>query len=173
MQTAFCTFRQKIKERAKNSLLKYRRQQNFQKNDIDKYVKEAEQYASEDVKRKEEIEVRNEADNLIYSVEKSLKDHGDKISADERLTIEQSLTAAKDALKGSDVAAIKSTKETLTTASHKLAEAVYKASQAQGAQGAAQGNQQQGQSQGDSQQTAGNGGKVVDAEVVDENKNNK
>jgi molecular chaperone DnaK len=163
----------KDKGTGKEQSIKISSSTKLSKNDIDKYVKEAEQYASEDVKRKEEIEVRNEADNLIYSVEKSLKDHGDKISADERLTIEQSLTAAKDALKGSDVAAIKSTKETLTTASHKLAEAVYKASQAQGAQGAAQGNQQQGQSQGDSQQTAGNGGKVVDAEVVDENKNNK
>ncbi|OEG71572.1 molecular chaperone DnaK, partial [Candidatus Endomicrobiellum trichonymphae] len=163
----------KDKGTGKEQSIKISSSTKLSKDDIDKYVKEAEQYASEDVKRKEEIEVRNEADNLIYSVEKSLKDHGDKVSADERLTIEQSLTAAKGALKGSDVTEIKSTKEALTTASHKLVEAVYKASQAQGAQGAAQGNQQQGQSQSDAQQTAGNGGKVVDAEVVDENKDNK
>jgi molecular chaperone DnaK len=81
------------------------------------------------------------------------------------------LNAAKDALKGSNFSEIKSTKEALTTASHKLAEAVYKASQAQDAQGV--GNQQQGQSQSDAQQTAGNEGKVVDAEVVDGNKDNK
>jgi molecular chaperone DnaK len=155
----------KDKGTGKEQSIKISSSTKLSKNDIDKYVKEAEQYASEDVKRKEEIEVRNEADNLIYSVEKNLKDHGDKISADERLTIEQSLTAAKDALKSSDVATIKSTKEVLTAASQKLAEIIYKAaSQAQGAQDAAQGNQQQ---------TVGNGGKVVDAEVVDENKNSK
>ncbi|OEG69138.1 molecular chaperone DnaK [Candidatus Endomicrobiellum trichonymphae] len=153
----------KDKGTGKEQFIKISSSTKLSKDDVDKYVKEAEQYASEDIKRKEEIEVRNEADNLIYSVEKSLKDHGDKISADERLTIEQSLTAAKDALKGSDVATIKSTKEALTTASCKLAEAVYKASQGAQAQGA----------QGDVQQTTGNGGKVVDAEVVDENKNNK
>jgi molecular chaperone DnaK len=164
----------KDKGTGKEQSIKISSSTKLSKGDIDKYVKEAEQYASEDVKRKEEIEERNEADNLIYSVEKSLKDHGDKVSADERLTIEQSLTAAKGALKGSDIAEIKSTKEALTTASHKLAEAVYKASQAQDTQGgAAQGNQQQGQSQGDAQQTAGNGEKVVDAEVVDGNKDNK
>ena len=94
-----------------------------------------------------------------------MKEHGDKVSSDERLAIEQALTATKDALKGSDVGAIKSTKEALTTASHKLAEAVYKASQSQGA---AQGAQQQGQPQGDAQQAANNGDKVVDAEVVDD-----
>ncbi len=153
----------KDKGTGKEQFIKISSSTKLSKDDVDKYVKEAEQYASEDIKRKEEIEVRNEADNLIYSVEKSLKDHGDKISADERLTIEQSLTAAKDALKGSDVATIKSTKEALTTASCKLAEAVYKASQGAQAQGA----------QGDVQQTTDNGGKVVDAEVVDENKNNK
>ncbi|BAV58911.1 chaperone protein DnaK [Endomicrobiia bacterium] len=155
----------KDKGTGKEQSIKISSSTKLSKDDIDKYVKEAEQYASEDVKRKEEIEVRNEADNLIYSVEKSLKDHGDKVSADERLIIEQSLTAAKDALKGSDVATIKSAKEALTTASHKLAEVVYKASQVQDTQGAAQ-----GQSQGNSQQTADNRGKVVDAEIVDENK---
>ncbi|GMO54075.1 MAG: molecular chaperone DnaK [Candidatus Endomicrobiellum trichonymphae] len=155
----------KDKGTGKEQSIKISSSTKLSKDDIDKYVKEAEQYASEDVKRKEEIEVRNEADNLIYSVEKSLKDHGDKVSADERLIIEQSLTAAKDALKGSDVATIKSAKEALTTASHKLAEVVYKASQVQDTQSAAQ-----GQSQGNSQQTADNRGKVVDAEIVDENK---
>jgi molecular chaperone DnaK len=164
----------KDKGTSKEQSIKISSSTKLSKDDIDKYVKEAEQYASEDVKRKEEIEVRNESDNLIYSVEKSLKDHGDKVSADERLIIEQSLTAAKGALKGSDVAEIKSTKEALTTASHKLAEAVYKASQAQAVQGEAQGNQQHGQSQGDVQKAAGsNGGKVVDAEVVDGNKDDK
>ncbi|MDR3257051.1 MAG: molecular chaperone DnaK [Endomicrobium sp.] len=158
----------KDKGTGKEQSIKISSSTKLSKDDIDKYVKEAEQYASEDSKRKEEIEVRNEADNLVYSVEKSLKDHGDKISSDERLTIEQALTAAKDALKGNDITAIKSTKETLTTASHKLAEAVYKTSQSQSAQGTAQ-ETQQGQSQGNAQ-AGTEGEKVVDAEVVDENK---
>ncbi|MCA6072200.1 MAG: molecular chaperone DnaK [Endomicrobium sp.] len=154
----------KDKGTGKEQSIKISSSTKLSKDDINKYVKEAEQYASEDSKRKEEIEVKNEADNLVYSVEKSLKEHGDKVSSDERLAIERALTATKDALKGNDVGAIKSTKEALTTASHKLAEAVYKASQAQGAaQGA-----QQGQSQGDAQQAANNGDKVVDAEVVDD-----
>ncbi|MDR2811972.1 MAG: molecular chaperone DnaK [Endomicrobium sp.] len=155
----------KDKGTGKEQSIKISSSTKLSKEDIDKYVKEAEQYASEDIKHKEEIEARNEADNLVYSVEKSLKEHGDKISSDERLAIEQALTAAKGALKGSDVAAIKSTKEALTTASHKLAEAVYKSSQAQNAQGAAG----QGQSQGNAQ-PGGEGEKVVDAEVVDDNK---
>ncbi|MDR1245204.1 MAG: molecular chaperone DnaK [Endomicrobium sp.] len=156
----------KDKGTGKEQSIKISSSTKLSKDDIDKYVKEAEQYASEDSKRKEEIEARNEADNLVYSVEKSLKEHGDKVSSDERLAIEQALTAAKDALKGSDIAVIKSTKEALTTASHKLAEAVYKSSQAQNAQGAAG----QGQPQGNSQPVA-EGEKVVDAEVVDDNKN--
>jgi molecular chaperone DnaK len=158
----------KDKGTGKEQSIKISSSTKLSKDDINKYVKEAEQYASEDAKRKEEIEMRNEADNLVYSVEKSLKEHGDKVSSDEKLAIEQALSAAKDALKGSDIAIIKSTKEELTKASHKLAEAVYKASQAQNAQNAAQhgGPQNDGQKSSDE-------GKVVDAEVVDENKDKK
>jgi molecular chaperone DnaK len=159
----------KDKGTGKEQSIKISSSTKLSKDDIDKYVKEAEQYASEDSKRKEEIEVRNEADNLVYSVEKSLKEHGDKISSDEKLAIEQALTAAKDALKGSDVAVIKSTKEALTTASHKLAEAVYKSAQAQNSQGAA-GQGQPQQSQDNAQTNGAEGGKVVDAEVVNDNK---
>jgi molecular chaperone DnaK len=157
----------KDKGTGKEQSIKISSSTKLSKEDIDKYVKEAEQYASEDSKRKEEIEVRNEADNLVYSVEKSLKEHGDKVSADEKLAIEQALSASKDALKGNDVATIKSTKEALMTASHKLAEAVYKASQTQNAQGAAG----QGQPQGNTQAGAAEGETVVDAEVVDNDKN--
>ncbi|GHT45742.1 chaperone protein DnaK [Endomicrobiia bacterium] len=156
----------KDKGTGKEQSIKISSSTKLSKDDINKYVKEAEQYASEDTKRKEEIEVRNETDNLVYSVEKSLKEHGDKVSSDERLAIEQALTAAKDALKGSDIAAIKSTKEALTTASHKLAEAVYKSSQAQNTQSSTQ----QGQPQGDTQQASNNEEKVVDAEIVDDKK---
>ncbi|MDR0977701.1 MAG: molecular chaperone DnaK [Endomicrobium sp.] len=152
----------KDKGTGKEQSIKISSSTKLSKEDIDKYVKEAEQYASEDAKHKEEIEARNEADNLVYSVEKSLKEHGDKISTDEKLSIEQALNASKDALKGNDITIIKSTKEALTTASHKLAEAVYKASQVQNDQGAAQ---QQANT------TNNNNEKVVEAEVVDDNKN--
>jgi len=156
----------KDKGTGKEQSIKITSSTKLSKDDINKYVKEAEQYASEDSKRKEEIEARNEADNLVYSVEKSLKEHGDKVSADERLNIEQALNQTKDALKGSDTAQIKSAKEALTTASHKLAEAVYKASQ-----GGAQGGQPEGAPQGEPEvQQKEEEGKVVDAEVVGEDK---
>ncbi|MEA5000775.1 MAG: molecular chaperone DnaK [Endomicrobiaceae bacterium] len=139
------------------------------KDEIDKFVKEAEQYADDDKKRKEEIEVKNEADNLVYATEKSLKEHGDKISAEERLKIEQSINDTKEAIKTNDIAKIKEAKEKLSTASHKLAEEVYKAAQQQ--QQAGQQQAQQQQQAEEPQQSSNNGENVVDAEVVDENKN--
>lgn len=147
------------------------------KDEIDKFVKESEQYADEDKKRKEEIEVRNEADNLVYATEKSLKEHGDKISPEERLQVEQAINETKEAIKGNVVDTIKASKEKLQTASYKLAEAVYKQAQQQQQAGQAQGGgcadgscgSQQAGAEGQQQQ--GNGGdNVVDAEVVDENK---
>lgn len=139
------------------------------KEDIDKYVKEAEQYAADDKKKKEEIEAKNEADNLVYATEKSLKEHGDKISQDERLKIEQAINDTKEAIKGGDIAKIKEAKDKLSDASHKLAEEVYKAAQQQqqanaqaGAAGANAGQAQQEAPKGDDN--------VVDAEVVDDKK---
>ncbi|MDR3112131.1 MAG: molecular chaperone DnaK [Elusimicrobiota bacterium] len=157
----------KDKGTGKEQSIKISSSTKLSKDDINKYVKEAEQYANEDAKHKEEIEIRNEADNLVYSVEKSLKEHGDKVSQEERGSIEQALTSAKEALKGADVVQIKSTKEALATASHKLAQAVYKASQSQDAAGSANQNVQTA-----SQQQSGNSGdeNVVDAEVVDDKK---
>ncbi|MFB0526569.1 MAG: molecular chaperone DnaK [bacterium] len=94
--------------------------------EIEKMVKEAEKFASEDKKRKEEAELRNQADTVIYSTEKSLKEYGDKVSKEEKEKIEKALKAAKDALAGSDPEKIKKTQEELSQASHRLAEAVYK-----------------------------------------------
>lgn len=139
------------------------------KDEIDKFVKEAEQYADDDKKRKEEIEVKNEADNLVYATEKSLKEHGDKISPEERLSIEQSINDTKEAIKTNDIVKIKEAKEKLSTASHKLAEEVYKAAQQQQQQAGQQQSQQQQQAE-EPQQNGNNGENVVDAEVVDENK---
>jgi len=135
------------------------------KDDIDKYVKEAEKFADQDRKTKEIIEAKNEADAIVYSTERSLKDYGDKISQDERLNIERAISDLKEALKGDDVEKIKKLKEELINVSQKLGEAVYKAQQQQ--------NQQQSQSQTEqTQQSQSNDKKedVVDAEVVDDNK---
>lgn len=138
------------------------------KEDVEKFVKEAEKFASDDKKHKEEIEVKNETDSLVYATEKSLKDHGDKISGDEKLAIERALGEAKEALKGTDVEALKKAKEALTAASHKLAEAVYK--EAQQKQAAGQGQPGAQAPQGEQPGQAPQGDKVVDAEVVNENK---
>ena len=143
------------------------------KDEVEKFVKEAEKYATEDLKRKEEIEVKNETDTLVYATEKSLKEHGDKISQEERMNIERALGETKEALKGTDIDAIKRTKETLTQASHKLAEAVYKnAQKKQGPQGPqGEGPQGAGPEAGPEQPKKAENGNVVDAEVVDEDKN--
>jgi molecular chaperone DnaK len=93
---------------------------------IEKMVKEAEKFASDDKKRKEEAELRNEVDTLIYSTEKSLKEYGDKVSKEEKEKIEKALKEAKEALAGKDLEKIKETREDLTKASHRLAEEVYK-----------------------------------------------
>lgn len=143
------------------------------KEDIDKYVKEAEQYAADDKKKQEEIEAKNEADNLVYATEKSLKEHGDKISQDERLKVEQAINDTKEAIKGGDIAKIKEAKEKLSGASHKLAEEVYKAAQQQQQAGQAQGggcaDGSCGSQEGAAEQQQSGDEKVVDAEVVDDN----
>ncbi len=130
------------------------------KEDVEKFIKDAQQFAEADKAKKEEIEVKNEMDSVIYSTEKALKDHGDKISQEERLNVEQALTEAKEVAKGSDLEKIKKAKESLLGASHKLAEQIYQeaATKAKEAKGT-----EQGKSEG------GGGDKVVDAEVVDEN----
>jgi molecular chaperone DnaK len=136
---------------------------------VEKFVKEAEKFADEDKKKAQEIETKNEADAVVYSTEKALKDHGDKVSQDERMAIERALNDAKEALKGTDLDKIKKTKEDLLQASHKLAEEVYKAANAKAQPG--------GEAPGAGTAGGGSGGangsgneKVVDAEVVDEEK---
>jgi molecular chaperone DnaK len=97
------------------------------KDDIDKAVKEAQAHEAEDKQRRDEIEVRNRADNLAYATEKSLKDLGDKIPAETRSDLEAKVKAVRDALNGSDVEVVKNATETLMQASHKMAEQAYKA----------------------------------------------
>jgi len=93
--------------------------------DIDRMVKDAESHAEEDKKRRHEIEVRNNADALLYSTEKTLNEHGDKVSAEDKANIESALNELREALKGDDASRIESATEKVTTASHKLAEAMY------------------------------------------------
>jgi molecular chaperone DnaK len=95
------------------------------KEEINKMVREAERFAADDAKKKEEVETINHADNLIYTTEKSLRDYGDKISQKERAEIETSVNDLKQAIKDKNLERIKKSMESLTAASHKLAEAIY------------------------------------------------
>jgi molecular chaperone DnaK len=139
------------------------------KAEVEKFVKEAEKFAEEDKKKKEEIETKNEADAVVYSTEKALKDYGDKVSQDERMNIERALNDAKEALKGADLARIKQAKEELLKASHKLAEEMYKASTAKGQPGAS-GPSGEPQAGGAGHGANGGNDNVVEAEVVDKDK---
>jgi len=96
------------------------------KEEIEKMVKDAEKFAAEDIKRKEEVELINQADNLAYTTEKSLKEFGDKVSQGERAEIEARLNDLKQAIKDKNTDRIKKSMEDLTKASHKLAEEIYK-----------------------------------------------
>ena len=110
------------------------------KEEIDKFVREAEKFASEDDKRREEVEVRNQADTLLYATEKSLKEYGSRLNDTDKKNIEDKIGELKEVLKGKDNDKIKQAAEELTKASHKLAEEIYKKT--------AQGQQQQKQGGG-------------------------
>ncbi|MCK5356749.1 MAG: Hsp70 family protein, partial [Elusimicrobiales bacterium] len=142
------------------------------KEEIEKFVKQAEEFADEDKKYKEKVEVKNEADSLLYATEKSLKEHGDKVSQEERLAIDRSVGELKDALKVEDTEKIKAAKEELVKVSQKLGEAIYKEAQAKAqASQAASGAQGAGGPQGAAEAPAEEKKEdVVDAEVVDETK---
>ena len=109
---------------------------NLSKEDIDKAVQEAERFAEEDKKRKEEVDTRNNAENLVYQTEKSLGELGDKVSAAEKAPIEEQLNKLKETLKGNDIAAIKADSEELTKRFYAIAEKLY--AQAAPQDGAAQ-----------------------------------
>jgi molecular chaperone DnaK len=128
------------------------------KDDIEQMIRDAEAHAEEDRKRKEAVELRNQADTLAYQTDKTLKEHGDKLDAGTKAEVEQALTELKEALKGDDTDAVRTKMEALGSKSQQLAQAIYQSSATQGA-------------------TAGDGrpgprrrcdDEVVDAEVVDE-----
>ena len=127
---------------------------NMSKDDIDKAVKEAEQFAAEDKKRKEEVDVRNEADQMVYQIEKSMTDFGDKVTEDDKAKVQPKLDALKEALKGTDIEAIKTAKDELQKEFYEVAGKIYQA------QGAAAGAAEVAAPQQD------NG--PVDGEVIDE-----
>ena len=113
---------------------------NMSKDDIDKAVKEAAQFEEQDKKRKEEIDVRNEADQMVYQCDKILSENGDKINESDKKDVEDKLNALKEALKGDNADDIKAKKEELTQSFYKISEEIYK--QAAAAQQAAGGAQQ-------------------------------
>jgi molecular chaperone DnaK len=131
------------------------------KDEIDKMVKEAQANAAEDTKRREEIEVRNQTDSLVYSTERTLGEHGAKLAEGDRKAVDDAMAEAREALKGEDVERMKRAQETLTRAAHKLAEVMYQPQQGQpGAPGGA----------GPSAESRPSGpreGEVVDAEFED------
>ena len=135
---------------------------NLSKEDIDKAVKEAEQFAEQDKKRHEEIDARNNAENLAYSTEKSLNDLGDKVTEEEKKPITEQIEKLKEALKGTDIEAIKRESEELTKRYYPIVEKVYKEQAEQ--------NGAQGQPEGAANQGQGPEGNVYDADykVVDD-----
>ncbi len=130
--------------------------------EINRMVKDAEANAAEDKKKREAVDVKNEADSLIYSTEKTLKEMGDKVNAGDKEKIEAAVNELKDALKGDDVASIKAKTENLKQASYKVAEELYKAQAAAGASGAAGANP--GAGAADESTKAGFKGTADDAE---------
>jgi molecular chaperone DnaK len=137
------------------------------KEEVERMAKEAEAHAADDKTKRDEIEARNQLDSMVYNVEKMLKEHGDKISSDEKGNVESALADAKKSLEGSDAAIMNSARERLTQASHKLAEAMYKAAQtpAGSAPGADGSGPQAGTPADGAGQKKDEG--VIDAEYVD------
>lgn len=118
---------------------------NMSKDDIEKAVKEAEQYAEEDKKKREDIDLRNEADQMVYQTEKILADEGDKFSDSDKSELNEKMDALKEALKGTDTEAIKNAKEALTNKFYEVSQKLYEAAQQAGA---APGADQQAGAQG-------------------------
>src|SRR5437870_2487602 len=140
------------------------------KNEVEKFVKDAESHAEEDRKRREEIEAKNQLDSLVYNVEKMLNENRDKISGSEVSNLENAISEARKAMEQGGVDNIKRATENLTKASHKLAEVMYQSAGAGAGGQSGQGGQ--GGPTGGSTSSSGGGSKddVIEAEVVDENK---
>jgi molecular chaperone DnaK len=140
------------------------------KDEIEKMKREAESHAAEDKKRRETIELKNQGDNLVFSTERQLKEHGDKVAPDVRGQIESALNNLRDALKSDDGDRIKPAIENLQQAAYKMGEAMYG-----GAPGGGPGGPQAGPGPGSDRATAGGAagagaagdGKKKDEDVID------
>ncbi|MBA3967587.1 MAG: molecular chaperone DnaK [Nitrospirales bacterium] len=140
------------------------------KEEVERLVKEAQSHTEEDKKKRELVEVKNQADTLIYSTEKNLSEHGDKIEESEKSNITGAVDALRKAMEETDLEAIKTAMQSLTTASHKLAEEMYKKASTDASSGGTGPEDGPGASGGEG---AGSEEKVVDAEFeeVDKGKN--
>ncbi len=138
------------------------------KEEVEKLVKDAQAHTDEDKKRRKTAEAKNQADTLIYQTEKNLSEHGDKIAAEDKTKVEEAVAALKKAMEGTDPEAIESATQALTTASHKLAEEMYKAASASAAAGS--GASAEGGAGADETKTDE---KVVDAEFEEVDKEKK
>ncbi|MEO6202124.1 MAG: molecular chaperone DnaK [Nitrospirales bacterium] len=140
------------------------------KEEVERLVKEAQSHTEEDKKKRELVEIKNQADTLIYSTEKNVSEHGDKIEESEKLNITGAVDALRKAMEETDLEAIKTAMQSLTTASHKLAEEMYKKASTDASSGGTGPEDGPGSSGGES---PGDEEKVVDAEFeeVDKGKN--
>jgi molecular chaperone DnaK len=136
------------------------------KEEVEKLVRDAQTHTEDDKKRRKAAEAKNQADSLLYQTEKNLKEHGDKIASEDKTKIEEAVAALKKAMEGNDPDAIESATQTLTTASHKLAEEMYKKASASAAAGA-------GATGSESPNGAKTDEKVVDAEFEEVDKDKK
>ena len=145
---------------------------NMSKEDVEKAVREAEQYAAEDTKRKEEIDTRNQGDQMVYQTERTLEELGDKVDAAEKAEVESKLNELKETLKGSDTAAIKAATEALTQVFYKLSEKMYQQANPQGGQPGANPGCDPNCQGGDCGNGGDNGQQYYDADytVVDDDK---
>ena len=140
------------------------------KDEVDKLVKDAQSHTEDDKKRRRVAEARNQADSLLYSTEKNLSEHGDKVGEDDKTKITEAIAGLRKAMEGDDPAAIETATQTLTTASHKLAEEMYKKASAAAGTGA---GADAAASSGDGGAQAKTDEKVVDAEFEEVDKDKK
>jgi molecular chaperone DnaK len=138
------------------------------KDEVDRMMKDAESHAEDDKRRREEIEIRNRADQAVYGAERLIKETGDRLSASDKQAIEAAMEAVKKANEGTDAAAVQLALDQLTAAQHKAAEALYKQQAAGG--GAGPESSAGGHAPGGSSSGSRPAGDVIDAEVVDEGK---
>jgi molecular chaperone DnaK len=136
------------------------------KEEVDKMAKDAESHAAEDRRRKDEVEARNQADSMVYNVEKMLREHRSKIGDEDAKNVEEAIENTKKAISGGNLDEIRSATDKLTQASHKLAEAMYRSTSSAPGAGGPTGTPG---GDGDTSGTPGGGAKdnVVDAEFVD------